>query len=344
MEIQRESIFVSGLRSFCRMFFSIFGLFFGFVIASMIYGLFSSTAVLDEKTKLKYLPDAQDKKEVAPFTAPVVLQIDIHGVIGEPKSLDTDIVENILVESRTGLLKNDRVKAILLHMRTPGGTVVDSDNIYRMIKSYKERYKVPVYAYIDGLCASGGMYIACSADQVYSGNASIIGSVGVIIGPFFNLMGALDKLGIKSETITEGLHKDMMSPFKTWKEDEDASLKAITSYFYQQFVDIVTSNRPRIDRTKLINEYGAKVFDPVQAQMNGYVDQINMTRNDTLLALLQAANIDPAQPYQVVSLEPKSEWLSSFVNQKFTGKVEHTLDTGAPKIRDKIAYLYQPNG
>src|SRR5690606_22323692 len=115
------------------------------------------------------------------------LQINVHGVIGDAKSgIDTKMAQNILLDSRTGDFKNERGKGILLHMNTPGGTVVDSDNIYRMLKTYKERYKVPVFAFVDGLCASGGMYISCAADKVYAGPASIIGSVGVIIGPFFN--------------------------------------------------------------------------------------------------------------------------------------------------------------
>lgn len=349
MEIQRESIFVSGLRSFCRMFFAVCGIFLAIIAMSTLYSSISTaTTTIETKTKIKYLPDAENKRELVASTAPVILQLNIHGVIGEPNMLDSSIVQNILVESRTDTLKDNRVKGILLHMNTPGGTVVDSDNIYRMLKDYKERYKVPVFAYVDGLCASGGMYVISSADQVFAGPSSIIGSVGVIIGPFFNLVEGLAKLGVKSETITEGLNKDMMSPFRPWKTDEDASLKAVTSYFYQQFVDVVTGARTRIDRTKLVQEYGAKVFDPITALEYGYVDHANSSRNEALLALMQQVGIDPAKPYQVVSLEAKSEWLSNLFNEKtsplFTGKIEHTLDTGAPKIRDQVAYLYQPNG
>jgi len=348
MEIQRESIFISALRSFCRMFFAVCGVFLAFLVMSFLYSLLATTPAIEAKTKIKYLPNAENKRELVEATAPVILQLNVHGVIGDPKTLDTDIVQNILIDSRTGILQNNRVKGILLHMNTPGGTVVDSDNIYRMVNAYKEQYKVPVFAYIDGLCASGGMYISCSADQVYAGPASIIGSVGVIIGPFFNLVEGLAKLGIKAQTITEGLDKDMMTPFRPWRPDEDASLKTVTAYFYQQFVDIVTTARTRIDKTKLVQEYGAKVFDPVTAQEFGYIDVANSSRNETLLALLNKAGVDPAKPYQVVSLEPKSEWISSLFNEKasplFTGKIEHTIDTGAPKIRDQVAYLYQPNG
>lgn len=347
MEIQRESIFVSGLRSFCKMFFAVCGLFLAFILVSLIYGTIadSEESPLEAKTKVKYLPDANGQRAIS-ATSPVILQMNIHGVIGDPKGMDSKAAQNILLDSRTGTLKNDRVKGILLHMNTPGGTVVDSDNIYRMLKAYKERYQVPVFAYVDGLCASGGMYISCAADEVFAGPASIIGSVGVIIGPFFNVVDALGKIGVSSQTITQGLDKDMMSPFRPWKEDEAASLKALTAFFYQQFVDIVVNAKSRMDRSQLVNVYGAQVFDCVTAQRYGYIDVAESSRDEALLALLQKAGVDPSKAYQVVELEPKSEWISNLINSKeglLSGKIEHSVDWGVPLIRDQVAYLYQPS-
>lgn len=346
MEFQRESVFVSAIRSFCRMFFAICGIFVALLVVSVVYNAISEAEIspTEAKTKIRYLPDTNGNRESS-LTSPVILQVNIRGIIGDPKGLDSRTVEHILLDSRTGTLKNNRVKGILLYVNTPGGTVVDSDNIYQMLKQYKERYKVPVFAYVDGLCASGGMYIVSAADQVFAGPASVIGSVGVIIGPFFNMATALGKIGVTSETITAGLDKDMMSPFRPWKTGEDASLKAITAYSYERFVDVVTTARSRLDKTKLVQEYGAKVFDPVTAQSYGYIDHAGATRDEAILALLQEANVDGTKTYQVVELEPKSEWISSLFNSNsplITGKMEHSLDTGAPAIRDQIAYLYQP--
>ena len=178
MENARESVFISALRSFCRMFFGICGISLAVFLIALGYSEISSVGTIESKTTMNYLSDANGKQAVVSLTAPVILQLNIHGVIGEPKTLDSDTVESILLESRTGLLTSNRVKGILIHFNTPGGTVVDSDNIYRMLKEYKERYKVPIFAYVDGLCASGGMYIACAADKIYSGPAGTIGSVG----------------------------------------------------------------------------------------------------------------------------------------------------------------------
>ena len=345
MEITRESIFVSALRSFSKMFFAVCGILLAVFLFSMVYSLSSGTTLIEPKTTMTVLPDAEGKREMVSLTAPAILQLNIHGVIGEPTILDSEVVENILVESRTGLLANDRVKGILIHFNTPGGTVVDADNIYRMIKDYKAKYHVPVFGYVDGLCASGGMYIASSADKVYASPTSIIGSVGVILGPFFNIYDSLGKIGVQSKTLTKGLDKDAMSPFRPWKEGEDDSYKSIISFFYDRFVQIVTTARHRLDKEKLVNEYGAHVFDPVRAEQYGYIDKSDSSRSEALLALLDEAKIDPTKPYQVVELEPRHDWVSQLFKSKnsiLSGKVEHSFDLGQPKIRDQFAYLYQP--
>src|SRR5690606_5927981 len=132
-------------------------------------------------------------------------------------------------------------------------------------------------------------------------------------GPFFNFVDAMGKIGIQSKTITDGLNKDMMSPFRTWKPDEDASLQALTSFFYQQFVDVVIAGRPTMDRNKRVNEYGANVFSPPAALERGYVDFADSSYQEALLGLMEAANIDPKQPYQIVELQPQYPVLNALL-------------------------------
>lgn len=348
MEVMRESVFVSALRSFCRAFFSLCGFFLALALVMFVIGLLASPYDAQENTTLKILPDLQGKRALVSTRAPVVLQINIHGVIGDPQKLDSTIVENILIDSRSGLLEGDRVKAILLHIDSPGGTVTDSDNIYRMIKKYKERYKTPVYAYVDGLCASGAMYIACAADQVYAAPSSVIGSVGVIAGPFFNVVEALTKFGVQSKTITEGLDKDMMSPFRTWKQGESDSIQSVIAYCYERFVTIVTDARPHLSKEKLVHVYGARIFDAPKALEYGYIDVAGADAESSLQALLLAAKIDPEKPYQVVELTPRHSILTDLVQGKsplFSGKVNHQIslyDSKRFESHEPCAYLYEP--
>ncbi len=348
MEIQRESIFISALRGFCRSFFILLGIFAAFIVATFIYSSFTSPYQSQNKTTLEILPDLEWKSDFVSLSAPAILQINIHGVIGDPEKMDSEIVKSILVDSRSGLLAGDRVKGILLHFDTPGGTVTDSDNIYRLLLAYKEKYKVPIYGYVNGMCASGGMYIASAADKLFCSPAGVVGSVGVIIGPFFNLYDTIGKLGIQAKTLTEGLDKDMMNPFRSWKPNEDESLKELIAYFYQQFVKVVTTGRPNLDRSKLINQYGANVFDGPSAQQFGYIDVAESSYPEALAALMVDAGVDANKTYQIVQLKPEHHFLADLMkgfSPLSNGKVEHQIHIGSDKtyaIRDRFAYLYQP--
>ena len=346
MEIRPESVFVSAIRSFCRSFFAVCGILLAFFAFSTVYSMFSGGALIEEKTNLNILVDAEGKREMVSLSAPAILQINVHGAIGiDLKDINSENVENILVDSRSGLLSHGRVKGILLHINSPGGTVVDSDNIYRMLKEYKERYKVPIYAYVDGLCASGGMYIACASDKIFASPSSAIGSVGVIYGPFFNVYNTLGKIGVEAKTLTEGIDKDTLNPTRPWKEGEDQWIKDLLAANYDRFLMIVTEARPRLTKDQLTHVLGARMFDGQLAEKLGYIDHAMASRDDALLALMEEAQIDPTHPYQVVELEPKHSWLSELMTSKsslLSGKIEHTFDLGEGSKRSPFAYLYQP--
>ncbi|MBS0624768.1 MAG: S49 family peptidase [Verrucomicrobia bacterium] len=318
------------------------------MIAGFLFSILSAPNGYEEKTELTILPNLDGTKHMVSTAYPAILRINVHGIIGEPKGIDSETMENILIDSRLGLLSNNRVKGILLHINTPGGTVVDSDNIYRMIKSYKEKYHVPVFTFVDGMCASGGMYIASSSDQIFASVPSVVGSIGVRIGPFFNVFDAMGKIGVQSTTFTKGLDKDMLNPFRPWKEGEDDSLKNILATFYEQFVAVVTENRPKVDRTKLIGEYGAQVFDGTKGVEIGYVDVANATYEQAVIALMKEAQVDPSKPYQIIELKPRSDWLSTLASGQspiFSGKLEHDLSLGGQKafgIQDQFSYIYKP--
>jgi signal peptide peptidase SppA len=341
MEITRESLFTSAWRSFFKVFFGVFGFFLAIVPLFFLIAIFSSGGFPPPKNEIVFLPDANDSLEVS-RSAPVILQLDIHGEIGRD-GLTGDVLLSQLIESQKGMLK-DKVKGILLHMNTPGGGVTETYNMYQLLLEYKAKYKVPVYAYVDGLCASGGMYITSAADKIYSAPISVIGSIGIISGPYFNVAQTMDKIGVLAKTFTEGKDKDSMNPFRPWTPDDETAMKPIITYLYNQFVTAFVKGHPKVDRQKLTDEYGAKVFDPITAQKIGYIDEGNKTYKETLKALVLASGIKESHAYQVVRLEPKSKWLSDLVKGKssiLSGKIEHELSLGSKKEKNEFFYLYQ---
>lgn len=348
MEYSRESIIVSAVRTFCKSFAAIIGIAIGIGLALICLMMFSAPDIYPPKSSLLISPDAQGNRELLSMNTPVILKLDIVGVIGT-RDLTTEKVKNSLLDSRAGMLSGNRVKALFLYINTPGGTVDDSDGIYRSLLEYKEKYQVPIYAYVDGMCASGGMYIASAADKVFASPSSVIGSVGVILGPAFNFSGLMDRYGVGSMTITQGKDKDMLNPFRPWVPGEDASLRNITADLYARFVSIVTSARHDLNKEKLVDEYGAQVFVSKKAQQLGYIDVADSDYSVAVDQLAKEAKFSDDQTYQVMTIEPARPFLSDLTDGKLSllsGKITHKFQINSYMDSDlsgKFLYLYQPN-
>lgn len=344
----RDSIFYSSLRALCVAFCAIIGICLGFFIITILLGTISSSTKASRLASVnteEILPDAEGKREVHIGKVPVILQIDIDGVIGL-ESLTTKKIRQLLVESREGDYENGRVKAILLYINTPGGTVTDANGIFQALKDYKAKYKVPIYAYVDGLCASGGMYIALAADKIYSSDVSLIGSVGVIAPTFMNFTELLGKVGVQTLTLSAGKDKDAMNPLRPWKPGEDENYKQIVDYYYDHFVNLVVANRPEMSKEKLVKDYGAKIFPADEAHQFGFIDVTNAMLRDALKHLVEESDLE-GKDYQVIRLENKGWWESLFSAEApiFTGKVKHQL-TVSPSVdlmlQNQFLYLYHP--
>jgi signal peptide peptidase SppA len=329
-----EPIFKGVFRSFCTAIAVILGLAAGVGITLMAISAILGPQYLPPPSEPTIMPDAQGERSVLSGRSPAILRLDFHGVIGMGDLVSSKI-ENILIDSREAFLKGDRVKAILLHINTPGGAADDADTIYRALMQYKAKYKVPIYAYVEGLCASGGMYIASAADQIYASPSSVIGSVGVRMGPNFNFSETMTKVGVTSLTLTEGKDKDALNPFRPWKPDEDANLRPIMASLYQRFVAIVTAARPHLTKEKLVSDYGAHVYIAQEAQKLGYIDFADTDYSQTVAALAEAAQIKEA--YQVVLLSPPQPFLGGLAQSLAPKKFLQSLN-----LSGKFLYLYEP--
>ncbi len=344
----RDSILYAALRSFMVALFSITGIGLGFVALIIVFSLLLSTSENEPEANfsVEILPNAEGVRKSMSSDTPVILQVNINGIIGI-ESLSQQTIRQLLVESREDTLKKDRVKAILLNIMSPGGTVMDADGIYEALKAYKKQYKVPIYAYVDGLCASGGMYVACAADKIYASDVSIIGSVGVTTPSFLNFSQLIDKIGIQALTLIAGKGKDELNPLRPWKPGEQENMQNIINDYYQKFVNIVVTNRPLVDENKLVSDYGAHIFLADKALEYGFIDSSNYSREQTLKELLKDLNIEDDQ-YQVVQLSGKS-WLSSFLagetaSSLITGSIKHEIKWPQelnPALSGKYLYLYR---
>lgn len=347
MEFAKESVFISAVRAFFKTFAVMLGIGVAIFVIVLALSSVSDTVQTPEKSRITLQPDAHWKQELLAETAPVILKINVTGVIGTG-DLKTPKFKQMLIDSREGILAKERVKGILLYINSPGGSAIDSAGIHNLLIDYKKKFNLPIYAFVDGLCASGGMYIATSADKIFATADSTIGSVGVRLGPTFNFSEAMTKVGITSLTLTEGKNKDALNPFRPPREGEADAIKAVIAADYQQFLEAVVKNRPRLSKEKLIEEYGANVFIAKTAQEYGYVDEGDASYDSTLEALVAKAGIEEKTKYQVLQIEPYQSVLRDLAENKnslLQGKIKHVFPTGTytdSEMSGQLLYLFEP--
>ncbi len=348
MKIEHESIFASSLRAFFVSFFAVIGI--GVSITLIALGFYGLTSLAEEETfssDVKLLPDAKGSRKELSASTPVLLQLNLKGEIGK-SDLTAEKIEKVLLKSHEDHLKNNRVKGILLYIDSPGGGVNDSDQIYRLLLRYKEEYHVPIFAYIDGLCASGGYYVACAADKIFASDVSLIGSIGVLAWPpFINVAEALEKLGVNSLTLFAGKGKDELNPLRPWKEGEQDTYQKLINFYYTRFTEIVSKKRPELTAERLVQVYGATVFPAPEAKEIGFIDAFGHFRSDVLTELATAAGIPADEKYQVITYETKG-WFEKLIKEESfwrTGKVQHELllpSSLTMEGRGHFQYLYSP--
>jgi protease-4 len=348
----KESIIVSAIRSFFNAFLAMIGVLIGFgLLLGMAFSFSSPIASSDNNLMMEILPDANGNTDLLSEQTPVILEIPVQDVIGDSRGLNAHQMEKILRMSRKGLLKNNRVKAILLNIDSPGGVSVDAYLIYQALMRYKEEFHVPVYAYSSSLCASAAYMIACTADKINVSPVSITGSVGVLMGPMFNFSGLMDKLGISQITLSEGKNKIKFPKFSKETEGTESykDIIALAKENYEIFLNVVSGSRSEKGLTKeaLQNTYGANVYSGSLAKEYGYVDNGSSSYRDTLIELAQAAGLNK-EPYQVVrfyhKLSPIQELMTNSIDL-YVQKTKCAL-LGIPfsgKHANSCYYLYDPS-
>jgi protease-4 len=170
---------------------------------------------------------------------------------------------------------DDNVKAVILRVNSPGGTVTASDIMYQTVLRFKEKTKKPVIASLQDVAASGAYYISCGSDRIIAHPTSVVGSIGVIFNTI-NIEGTLSKIGVKTEAIKSGPLKDMGSPFRELDPASRAVMQGMVDEYYARFVSIVTTNRGIKDSERMKTNTDGRVFSGTQAVAAGLVDRTGL--------------------------------------------------------------------
>jgi protease-4 len=178
--------------------------------------------------------------------------------------------------------KDNHIKAILLRINSPGGTVPASQELSDEIIDLRSKNK-PVVVSMGDLAASGGYYISSAADTIIAEPGTLTGSIGVILSTM-NLKGLGDKLGVVPEVVKSGKFKDIGSPYRPMTPEDRAILQDLILDSYDQFVSAVAKGRKmKVDDVKKIAD--GRIYSGRQALKLGLVDKLG--GYDTAIEALQ---------------------------------------------------------
>jgi protease IV len=205
-----------------------------------------------------------------------VLIIPIRGFLSDApkKGLLEDRVSVVQeVVSQLRLAEKDKeVKAVLLEINSPGGTITASDILYHEIMNFKERTNARIVAVLMDVAASGGYYIALPADRIVAHPTTITGSVGVIfVTP--KVTGLMDKLGLAVEVNKSGREKDIGSSFRPSTPEEQRIFQDLTDKMGGRFLDLVAKHR-RMDPKAMTSISTARIYLAEEAMQLKLIDSI----------------------------------------------------------------------
>ncbi|MGH2723515.1 MAG: signal peptide peptidase SppA [Actinomycetota bacterium] len=260
--------------------------------------------------------------------------IDVVGEIVETGRLPEAAVAPDLVSQLQQAGRDDAVRAVVLDLNTPGGSVVASDQIHEAVVDLGRAGK-PVVASMGEVAASGGYYIATGAQRIVANPSTFTGSIGVIL-VLVNLEGTAGKLGVEPIIIKSGRLKDIGSPFSELTEEERQIFQEMIDQSYDRFVDVVAEGRHMSDAE--VRELATgRPYTGAQARDLGLVDRLG--NFDT--AVETARRLAGVEQATVVRYEPPFS-LGALFGDGFPGlrspveELERSVGVTGPALK----YLY----
>lgn len=219
--------------------------------------------------------------------------------------------------TRLDMARDDHnVKAVVLRINSPGGSVSASDVMYEEIRRFSDDTGKPVVASFGEVAASGGYYIALAADHIVAQPTTITGSVGVII-PALNFSHGLSMIGVETNNIVSGPNKAMGDPFSPVNQSHNAMFQALVDQFYARFRSLVVDRRSHalhpVDMSRINELTDGRVVTGADALDAGLVDSLG-TLHDAFEIAKQRAGIERAEMVvyhsKPIAFRPRSPYAS----------------------------------
>lgn len=226
------------------------------------------------------LDETEIKRDRGMFVNDKIAVIDIDGVMfNRPQSgfmKQGDNPVSTFLEKLDKAAADRKVKAVVLRLNSPGGSVAATDIMYHSLMEFKKKTGKPVIASMMDMACSGAYYLACGCDGIIAQPSCVTGSIGTIMQTF-SVAGTMEKIGVKAVAIKSGKMKDMASPLHDIRKEEQELLQGIIDDFYEQFLDVVKNGREGVDKNRLRELADGRVFTANQALKENLIDRIGYT-------------------------------------------------------------------
>jgi signal peptide peptidase SppA len=267
----------------------------------------------------------------------VVPVVRLSGVIGAVTPLRPGMSLSGVARMLERAFSVKNAKAVALVINSPGGSPVQSRQIYLRIRQLAAEKTMPVLVFVEDVAASGGYMIACAGDEIFCDPSSILGSIGVV-GGSFGFQELIQKIGVERRLYTAGAHKAMLDPFLPENPDDVARVKALQREIHTVFIELVKQSRgERLKgtedvlftgeywagersialgladaigdlRSTLRARYGDKVQTPVIAPATGMLSGLLGRRSAGTATLDQLGGIAGLPDELISALETRAIW------------------------------------
>ncbi len=289
----------------------------------------------------EFLEDNGSKNKIA--------VIPIEGVIsGQSFGRSGYSMVDLIDDQFARAAHDERVKAVILKVNSPGGEVLASDDIYKIVQKFQDTTRKPVLADMGSLAASGGYYVSAPCQWIVANELTITGSIGVIMHGY-NFRGLMDKVGVRPEVFKSGRFKDMLSPDKRPEDitpEEREMIQSMVNETFDKFKSIVTEGRNgsakknKGDGKSLAENWeqyaDGRILSGKEALRLGFVDELGnfdvaVKRARTLAGISDANLVQYQQPFDLGDL-------FNLFGKSDAKTIKIDLGIDAPKLQ--LGHLY----
>lgn len=234
------------------------------------------------------------------------------------------------------MAENDDVEAVVIRANSPGGGVNASDEMWYAVDQFRQETGKPVVVYMQGTCASGCLYVAAAADELFANRNTLVGSIGVI-STFFNAEELLNDIGVEAQVIATGENKDFGSLFREITPEEEAFWREQIGAVLDIFVDVV-ANRPgsTLSAGQVRELADGRVWIASEALNLGLIDQLGYEDD----AIAYAASLAGMGDYRVQEYPYNFGFFEFFSAASEVGELEGYFSL--PSTNDLMDSLQQP--